>query len=93
MEARPADGKKPPDLDGAHAETQGALIAEIDIDSETLEFYERPLIYTANKITGAQRYQRNVARSLYNAGAAKLHANPGEGVSTTNHATPKLVKL
>ena len=83
MEGAPADGKKPPDLDGSvFAETQGAIIAEIDIDSETLGFFERPLIYNANKITAAQRYQRNVARSLYNAGAATLYANPGEGVST-----------
>ena len=80
MMGPPADGEKPPDLDDLHADSQGAVIAHEDINASTIEFYERPFIFTANKITGAQRYQRNIARSIYNANAIQVHENPG----TTN---------
>ena len=75
-----ADGEKPPNLGSGHVDSQGAVISEIDVASQTLEFHERPLVYDANRISATQRYNRNVARSIYNAGAVLLDSNPELGI-------------
>ena len=79
MECPEADCKKPPNMESAVAETQGAEVANEMVGESRLAFHERPMVHINNSINAAERHKRNAARSLHNAGAVELHQNQHAG--------------